>query len=303
MSAQTRELLPCPFCGGEAQFDRRGTERYSTIVSCTNCGVIHESGDSGARVGSSWNRRQLSAPGAGLSYSDIRKIFADETGFDIDSQGCDLFGFAKAIEKAALRAPQADAIAALHTDLAYYQAKWEHELSTVSKIERERDALREEVSRLTENQRQQDSATAFVMERDEKERDALRKEIEELRGAIPCCQDWDNCQTRCLPLAENWRMAAKAAERELSAHMDKVAELDKANTGLAQESHTLRTLLSALVDAVDGIDDLDEMDGEEYQTSSKNLDEAMEAARPHTEEALIQRQISIDSAIKAERGK
>jgi len=32
---------------------------------------------------------------------------------------------------------QAATIAALRTDLAYYQAKWEHELSTVSKLERE----------------------------------------------------------------------------------------------------------------------------------------------------------------------
>lgn len=43
---------------------------------------------------------------------------------------------------------QAAAIAALRTDLAYYQAKWEHELSTVSKLERERDALRREVDGL-----------------------------------------------------------------------------------------------------------------------------------------------------------
>lgn len=34
-------------------------------------------------------------------------------------------------------------LAALRTDLAYYQAKWENELSTVSKLERERDALRQ----------------------------------------------------------------------------------------------------------------------------------------------------------------
>lgn len=38
---------------------------------------------------------------------------------------------------------KAATIAALRTDLAYYQAKWEHELTTVSKLERERDALRQ----------------------------------------------------------------------------------------------------------------------------------------------------------------
>jgi len=48
-----------------------------------------------------------------------------------------------------------NAIGPLRADLAYYQAKWEHELSTVSKLERERDALREEVSRLI-------SATLYV---------------------------------------------------------------------------------------------------------------------------------------------
>lgn len=42
---------------------------------------------------------------------------------------------------------QAAAIAALRTDLAYYQAKWEHELSTVSKLERELAACREDAAR------------------------------------------------------------------------------------------------------------------------------------------------------------
>lgn len=97
---------------------------------------------------------------------------------------------------------KAATIAALRADLAYYQAKWEHELSTVGKIEHERDALRrevdelrlslhkvieqrdrwdaacqqekadaddarEEVNRLTNNQRLQDSATAAILERAE----------------------------------------------------------------------------------------------------------------------------------------
>ncbi len=100
-----------------------------------------------------------------------------------------------------------DAIAALRADLAYYQAKWENELSTVSKLERERDALREEVSRLTENQRQQDSATAFVMERDEKERDALRREVEEYKSEY----------FRVHNLKMDAIEARLAAERELAA--------------------------------------------------------------------------------------
>jgi Lar family restriction alleviation protein len=34
-----RDLLPCPFCGGEAEVERRGTPRVSSIVACTDCGA------------------------------------------------------------------------------------------------------------------------------------------------------------------------------------------------------------------------------------------------------------------------
>ena len=50
-------LLPCPFCGGEAEYERIGTLRYSTIVVCTDCGARHESGDAGEIAGVSWNNR------------------------------------------------------------------------------------------------------------------------------------------------------------------------------------------------------------------------------------------------------
>jgi Lar family restriction alleviation protein len=50
-------LDPCPFCGGEAEFERQGTGRQSCIVTCTNCGARHESGDTGDHNGSSWNSR------------------------------------------------------------------------------------------------------------------------------------------------------------------------------------------------------------------------------------------------------
>lgn len=56
--------------------------------------------------------------------------------------------------------------------------KWVNDFAaalTIRKLHATIAALREEVSRLTDNQRQQDSATAYVMERDEKERDALRQ--------------------------------------------------------------------------------------------------------------------------------
>ena len=50
-------LLPCPFCGGEPHIERRGNSRFSTIISCLDCGVTHECGDTGDSVGTSWNRR------------------------------------------------------------------------------------------------------------------------------------------------------------------------------------------------------------------------------------------------------
>jgi len=49
-------LKPCPFCGGEAEFERKGTGRQSCIVRCTDCGASHESGDTWDS-GSSWNQR------------------------------------------------------------------------------------------------------------------------------------------------------------------------------------------------------------------------------------------------------
>ena len=66
-------LEPCPFCGGEAEFERLGTPRVSCQVSCTMCGAHHESSDEGRNSGSSWNRRsvrsQLSAAEAKLKIA------------------------------------------------------------------------------------------------------------------------------------------------------------------------------------------------------------------------------------------
>ena len=50
-------LKPCPFCGGDAEFERLGTGRQSCIVACGNCGARHESSDEYERSGSSWNQR------------------------------------------------------------------------------------------------------------------------------------------------------------------------------------------------------------------------------------------------------
>lgn len=50
-------LLPCPFCGGAAEFVRSGTSRQSCIVNCTECGASLESADEGDSSGRTWNMR------------------------------------------------------------------------------------------------------------------------------------------------------------------------------------------------------------------------------------------------------
>jgi Lar family restriction alleviation protein len=51
------KLLPCPFCGGEAEFERLGTRRQSCIVVCIDCGCRLESADQDDNCGVSWNTR------------------------------------------------------------------------------------------------------------------------------------------------------------------------------------------------------------------------------------------------------
>ena len=50
------ELKPCPFCGGEAEIERYGTPRQSTIVRCTDCGCTIEGPEEFAH-GQQWNTR------------------------------------------------------------------------------------------------------------------------------------------------------------------------------------------------------------------------------------------------------
>lgn len=52
------KLDPCPFCGGEASFERLGTNRQSCIINCENCGCRLETGESGESCGEQWNRRK-----------------------------------------------------------------------------------------------------------------------------------------------------------------------------------------------------------------------------------------------------
>lgn len=51
------KLEPCPFCGGQAEFERVGTKTASCIIFCENCGCRLESNESGEWCGDQWNRR------------------------------------------------------------------------------------------------------------------------------------------------------------------------------------------------------------------------------------------------------
>jgi len=50
-------MKPCPFCGGEAEVIREGTNRASCIVGCSACGCRLESNEIGH--GYYWNDRTL----------------------------------------------------------------------------------------------------------------------------------------------------------------------------------------------------------------------------------------------------
>lgn len=46
----SKELKPCPFCGGEASVTREGTRRVSMLVQCDDCGCLVESPDEVGRT-------------------------------------------------------------------------------------------------------------------------------------------------------------------------------------------------------------------------------------------------------------
>lgn len=49
-------LMPCPFCGSSAEFERKGSARQSCIVVCTECGCRLETGEV-FQCGLRWNTR------------------------------------------------------------------------------------------------------------------------------------------------------------------------------------------------------------------------------------------------------
>ena len=56
MSSEEITLKPCPFCGEEAEIQRYGTSRVSTIVTCRGCGTSKECGEE-FNHGRDWNDR------------------------------------------------------------------------------------------------------------------------------------------------------------------------------------------------------------------------------------------------------
>lgn len=50
-------LKSCPFCGGEAEIERHGDRRQSTVVKCTECGCRLE-GPEEFDHGGQWNKRK-----------------------------------------------------------------------------------------------------------------------------------------------------------------------------------------------------------------------------------------------------
>lgn len=53
-----QKLLPCPFCGEEAEFERLGMRRSSCIVKCLFCGCRVETSETGEACGRNWNTRR-----------------------------------------------------------------------------------------------------------------------------------------------------------------------------------------------------------------------------------------------------
>jgi Lar family restriction alleviation protein len=58
-------LKPCPFCGGEAEIERLGDHRQSTIYQCTNCGCSLETSEEWGH-GDRWNERARPAASGDL---------------------------------------------------------------------------------------------------------------------------------------------------------------------------------------------------------------------------------------------
>lgn len=55
-----KALKPCPFCGGDAELERAGDRRQSTIYACLHCSCRLETGEEWG-YGADWNTRATDA--------------------------------------------------------------------------------------------------------------------------------------------------------------------------------------------------------------------------------------------------
>ena len=131
----------------------------------------------------------------------------------------------------------------------------------------------------------------------------VRKMIASIRdgqAAVEVLRDWLKARSRFTSLEDERKqmpdLEARAQKIVDGAYVPaapsprvEVGHIERANVDLAAESALLRFLLSSLVQAVDNTKDLDEMDGPEFQEASDGLDAIMTVARPHTEQALLEK--------------
>lgn len=67
------ELLPCPFCGSEAEIERIGNHRQSTIYQCTSCSCSLETGEEWDH-GRRWNTRATPTPPIEGRDADVERV-------------------------------------------------------------------------------------------------------------------------------------------------------------------------------------------------------------------------------------
>ena len=76
------KLLPCPFCGDKAEFDRIGNRKQSNQISCNNCGCHFEDGAEWDQE-KGWNERAELAPEGKQIISNAAISFLFENHRDI----------------------------------------------------------------------------------------------------------------------------------------------------------------------------------------------------------------------------
>jgi len=75
-------LKACPFCGGEAEIERRGDMRQSMIYACTDCGCRLETGEQG-RNHARWNTRAALQPVSAEPVGYTWQVYIDGAETDI----------------------------------------------------------------------------------------------------------------------------------------------------------------------------------------------------------------------------